>query len=110
MSRNTAVIGTLVIVSVALIAFGVFQLAAGPSTAPQAQSGPTPSIAEVKRISPQEINTRLRGANPPQVWEIRSAESYALQHIPGSRLVQMVDIPALAQGLDRKQTIITLCA
>lgn len=109
MSRNTAIIGVLVIASLSLIAFGVFQLAAGSSTAPQAQFGPTPSIAEVRRINPQEINARLRGANPPQVWEIRSAESYALQHIPGSQLVQMADIPALAQKLDRKQAIITLC-
>ena len=110
MRRNTALIGILVAASLAVIALGVLQLALGAGGAQQSAVGPTPSIAQVRRINVGDLHAKLQGANPPLVWDIRSAESYAQQHIPGARLVQMAEIPALAQTLDRKQAIVTLCA
>ena len=125
MSKNVLLVAILVIASVAAIAFGVLQLAptasAPAAVAPgtgataigggqQAASGPTPAIADVRRISVGELHGKLQGANPPVVWDFRSAESYAQQHIPGARLVQITEIPALAQGLDRNKAIVTLCA
>lgn len=110
MNRNTLIVGVLAVVSLALIAIGVLQLGAGQGGAAQAPAGPTPTIAQVKRITVQDLNTRLRNANPPLVWELRSIEAFAGGHVPGAQAVQLADIPALAQKLDRKKTIVTLCA
>jgi hypothetical protein len=120
MGKNALLVAILVIASVAAIAFGVLQLAptasAPAAVAPnvgggqQAASGPTPAIADVRRIGVGDLRTKLQGPNPPLVWDLRSAEAFAQQHIPGSRLVQITEIPTLAQGLDRKQAIITLCS
>jgi hypothetical protein len=125
MSKNALLVAILVIASVAAIAIGVLQLAptavAPASGAPvavapttsgsqQAALGPTPSIAEVRRISVGDLHGKLQGSNPPLVWDLRAAEGYVQQHIPGARFVQISEIPTLAQGLDRKQAIVTLCA
>jgi len=76
----------------------------------QVASGPTPAIENVRRISVGELHGKLKGPNPPLVWDLRSAEAYAQGHIPGARLVQFSELPTLSQGLDRKQAIVTLCA
>jgi hypothetical protein len=115
MSKNALLVAILVIASVAAIAIGVLQLAPTAVAPPtggsqQAALGPTPAIADVRRISVGDLHGKLQGSNPPLVWDIRSAESYAQQHIPGARLVQIAEIPTLAQGLDQKQAIVTLCA
>ena len=125
MSKNALLVVILVIASVVAIAIGILQLApaaVGPvaeapaAVAPasgggqQAVSGPTPAIADVRRISVGELHGKLQRPNPPLVWDIRSAEAYAQGHIPGAQLVQFSELPTLAQGLDRKQAIVTLCA
>ena len=125
MSKNALLIAILVIASVTAIAIGVLQLAptavapapgapvaVAPTTggSQQAAPGPTPSIADVRRISVGDLHGRLQGSNPPLVWDLRAAEAYAQQHSPGARLVQISEIPTLAQDLDRKQAIVTLCA
>jgi hypothetical protein len=120
MSKNVLLVAILVIASVAVITIGLLQLAptanAPSAVAPAtgggqpAASGPTPSIADVRRISVGELHGRLQRPNPPLVWDIRSAEAYAQGHIPGARLVQFSELPTLIQGLDRKQAIVTLCA
>jgi 3-mercaptopyruvate sulfurtransferase SseA len=115
MSNNALLVAILVVASVAAIAIGVLQLApaaVGPTTngSRQAAPGSTPSVADVRRISVSDLHANLQGPNPPLLWDLRSAESYAQQHIPGARLVQISEIPMLAQGMDRKQAIVTLCA
>jgi len=120
MSKNVLLVAILVIASVAAIAFGVLQLvptsSAPAAVAPasgggqQVASDPTPSIADVRRISVGELHGKLQRPNPPLVWDFRSAEAYAQGHIPGARLVQFSELPTLTQGLDRKQAIVTLCA
>jgi DNA-binding transcriptional regulator YdaS (Cro superfamily) len=110
MNRNTLIVGALALVSLALIAVGVSQLSQGQGGAAQAPAGPTPTIAQVKRISVQDLNIKLRGANPPLVWELRSVEAFAGGHLPGAQAVQLADIPMLAQKLDPKKSIVTLCA
>jgi len=120
MSKNALLVAILVIASVAAIAIGVLQLAptasAPAAVAPasdggqQAASGPPPSIADVRRISVGDLHGKLQRPNPPLVWDIRSAEAYEQQHIPGARLVQFSELPTLVQGLDRKQAVVTLCA
>jgi hypothetical protein len=110
MNRNTLIVGVLALVSLVLIAVGVSQLGQGQGGAGQAPAGPTPTLAQVKRISVQDLNIKLRGTNPPLVWELRSVEAFAGGHIPGAQAVQLTDIPTLAQKLDRKKSIVTLCA
>ena len=110
MNRNTLIIGALVLASLTLIALGVSQLSQGQGSAAQAPAGLTPTIAQVKRISVQDLHTKLRGANPPLVWEVRSVEAFAGGHLPGAQAVQLADIPILAQKLDPKKSIVTLCA
>jgi hypothetical protein len=110
MNRNILVVGALALVSLALIAVGVSQLGQGPGGAAQAPAGPTPTLAQVKRISVQDLHIKLRGANPPLVWELRSAEAFAGGHLPGSQAIQLADVPTLAQNLDRKKSIVILCA
>lgn len=97
----------LVALSVLLIAVGAVMLADGARREETARQA---SEAEVMRISVEELHARLQGTMPPLVWELRTPQSYAQQHVPGSRLVTLEEIDALAAGLDRKQAIVVLCA
>lgn len=107
----------LVAASVLLIVAGVLLIsqpappaAANPPALPTTQSFLTIGGDGVARISVQELHAQLGGANPPVVWEFRSASSYEATHLPGSRLVTLEEIPAAAEGLDKAQLIVTLCA
>jgi hypothetical protein len=68
-----------------------------------------PSAETVKRIAPAELQRRLGEEVSPLVWEIRSEAAYQKQHIPGSQLITMADVPLLAQSLDREQAIVINC-
>jgi hypothetical protein len=110
MSKNALVVVVLVILSAALIVVGARQLAPAAGGAQQAAAGPTPSIADVRRISVGDLHAKLQRPNPPLVWDLRAADIYAQQHIPGARLVPLTDVPTLAKNLDRNQAIVTLCS
>ncbi|GEM_PF-2139442 len=110
MQRNVWAAGILIVVSLVVIMIGVTQLNRPAGNEGQAPAGPTPTIAEVRRISATELHARLQGPNPPLVWEIRSLEAFLGGHVPGSRQVQFADIPMLAQRLDRNTSIVLLCA
>jgi hypothetical protein len=110
MNKNAVIVGALVVVSLAFIAFGVFQMTSSGGGAQPVSLGPTPTLAEVQRISVQDLSTAVHGANPPLIWDVRDAQSYAQQHIPGARFVQLADIPTLAQTLNRNQNIVTVCS
>ena len=88
-------------------------LAATPRSAAPAAVSPVaeraPAEEGVKRILPEELQRRLDGPNPPLVWELRSPDRYEKEHIPGSKLVKLPEVTALAEGLDRSQAIITNC-
>ena len=71
MKKNQVLVGVLLIASLALIIFGVAQLSSGAGVAQQPPPGPTPTIAQVTRITPQELNKKLKEPNPPQVWDLR---------------------------------------
>jgi hypothetical protein len=78
-------------------------------TVPAATAQPIPGVVVVKRITPADLQRRLGEPNPPLVWELRSPEAYNKQHIPGSKLVKLNEVTALAQNLDRSQAIVTNC-
>jgi hypothetical protein len=108
--------------SVLIIAVGIVMLmrpdttpatsAQPPAAAPTAlaASSAPASESEVARVSVEELQQQLDSDNPPLVWDVRGAESYSQQHIPGSRQVDLGDVEATAAGLDRNQPIVTLCA
>jgi len=111
----------LVAASVLLIVAGVLLIsqpdgpsapavAANPPAQPTTQSFLTLGGDGVARISTQDLHAQLAAANPPVVWEFRSAASYEAAHLPGSRLLTLEEIPAVAEGLDKAQFIVTLCA
>ncbi len=100
----------LIVLSVLLVGVGVvLLLQEEPLQPPAALTTPLPA-GEIARISVQDLHTRLQAARPPLVWEFRSAESYAQQHVPGSQWMSFDDIEAGVKGLDRTQPIVTLCA
>ena len=91
-------------------------LVAGPvAAAPTARSvvaataAPVVSTDQVKRITPAGLQKRLAESNPPLVWELRSPDRYEQGHIPGSQLVGVREVAALAEKLDRGQAIVTSC-
>jgi len=102
----------LLVASLALIGVGAIQLLQAREAASRAPSvaiaTPVPT-GDVRRISVQELDQALKRPNPPLVWEFRTAETYAQQHLPNSRLVQLTEIATLAKGLDRQQAIVALC-
>lgn len=110
MKWSVAAVAALTIISLALIGVGAAHLGASRRGAPPAPPGPTPTIEEVRRITPTELHAKLRGLKRPVVWDVRSAEAFAAGHIPGAQQVRLADIPARAQQLDRNQLIVTVCA
>lgn len=100
----------LIVLSILLVGAGLILLLQDkPLQPPAALTTPSPS-GEVARISVQDLHARLQGPNPPLVWEFRTAESFAQQHVPGSRLLSLDTLSVAAEGLDRTQAIVTLCA
>ena len=100
----------LVVFSAVVVGLGLIIVLRGTLLqTPAALTTPLPA-GQVARITVEDLNEQLRGARPPQVWDLRSAEAYAYQHIPGSQRVESGQVTALAQGIDRKQPIVTLCA
>ncbi len=99
----------LVAISLLLIAVGASQLL-NPQR-PAAPAEPLGIVAAdgVPRITVQDLHGRLQQPNPPLVWEFRTADTYAVEHLPGSRLVQLEQIAAFAQSLNKQQAIVTLC-
>jgi 3-mercaptopyruvate sulfurtransferase SseA len=81
---------------------------AGPAVA-TAAAQPASAQVEVKRITPAELQKRLAEPNPPLVWELRSPDRYEQGHIPGSQLIAVTEVAALAEKLDRSQAIVTSC-
>ena len=107
--RKPLLIGAIIL-GLLLIAAGVYWLAAPPSGAASSLSGvTTPHADGVARIRAAALNTLLQGDDPPLVWELRSAETYAAQHVPGSRLMTLDEIAGAAAALDKGEAIVTLC-
>lgn len=100
----------LIVAGVLLISQSAPPAAANVPVPPTTQSFLTIGGDGVARIGVQELHAQLAGANPPVVWEFRSASSYEASHLPGSRLVALEEIAAAAEGLDKDLTIVTLCA
>jgi len=100
----------LIVAGILLISQSAPPAAANPPVPPTTQSFLTLGGDGVARISVQDLHTQLAAANPPVVWEFRAASSYEAAHLPGSRLMTLEEIPAVAQGLDKAQSIVTLCA
>jgi 3-mercaptopyruvate sulfurtransferase SseA len=98
----------LVVLSVLLVFAGAILLLQRPLE--QAITATSTAAGEVRRITAEELRVQLATSSPPQVWDLRSAETYAQGHIPGSRLINLDEIPGAAAKLDKRQAIVALCA
>ena len=101
---------SLLVASLALIGIGVAQLVRLGQSPGSATTIVNSSPDGVARMEVSTLAERLRGGEPPLVWELRSAESFAESHIPGSVLVAYEQIEMLAVTLDHGRPIVTLCA
>lgn len=99
----------LVLLSLALVALGVV-LMLQERAEPTVATAPAGSTDAVLRVSVETLHGQLAAANPPLVWEFRSASSFAARHIPGSRVMSFGELPDAAANLDKRQAIVTLCA
>lgn len=101
---------TLVLLTLLLIAAGVvlaLQQQQAPADVAASLSADT---AGVSRITVAELERELQAPNPPLVWDIRTTTDFATGHIPSSRVMTFDGIPDAAAGLDKQQSIVTLCA
>ena len=65
MHKKQTLLILLVIASLTLIAVGAYQVLQGSNGQDQtATPGPTPSMAEVRRISVQDLHAKLQKSNP----------------------------------------------
>ena len=70
------------------------------------------SLESVPEVSPEEVHSRHRAADPPLLLDVREADEYSgpLGHLPGSMLVPLGELPERLAELDshRARSIITL--
>lgn len=88
---------------------GLERLPTLPATEVAAEPIATDAPSDVTLVSIKTLREALEGADPPLVWEFRSAERYAGEHVPGSQLVQYLQIEQLSKELDPAAPIVTLC-
>jgi hypothetical protein len=65
--------------------------------------------SEVKKISPKEVEERLRKGDI-QILDVRSEEEYKQGHIPNSINIPLSELENRLNELDRSKEIITVCA
>jgi rhodanese-related sulfurtransferase len=70
-------------------------------------------LSEVRQLSAQEVDARLRGTSPPVLLDVREEDEYGgeLGHIPGSTLIPLRDLPERARDLSdlKDREIIAIC-
>jgi glyoxylase-like metal-dependent hydrolase (beta-lactamase superfamily II)/rhodanese-related sulfurtransferase len=67
------------------------------------------AVERIELIDPETLATRLEGAEPPLVLDVRNASEYATEHIPGSRHIPYGDLAARLDEVPRERTIATIC-
>jgi rhodanese-related sulfurtransferase len=65
-----------------------------------------PSVPELSAV---EVAERLRGAEPPELIDVREPWEHAVAHIEGARLVPLNTIPAALPTLDPAREYVVLC-
>jgi hydroxyacylglutathione hydrolase len=66
-------------------------------------------VRRIELIDPDELARRLEGEDAPQVLDVRSADEYASEHIPGSLHIPYAELAARLEELPRDRPIATIC-
>ncbi|MGH2974791.1 MAG: MBL fold metallo-hydrolase [Solirubrobacterales bacterium] len=90
----------------AAVGLGVRGFLGGGMTAWRAEDRP---VARIEAIDLDELARRLKGANPPQVLDVRGAAEYETGHVPGSIHIPFAELSERLAELPREQPIATIC-
>jgi rhodanese-related sulfurtransferase len=64
---------------------------------------------DATRMTPAELQSKLRSDKPPIVIDIRSPEAFAKRHIPGARNIALEDLVAAARDLPPGSAAVVYC-
>ena len=67
------------------------------------------AVERIELIDPEELATRVNGAAPPVVLDVRNGSEYAGEHIPGSLHIPYGDLAGRLDELPRDRTIAAIC-
>lgn len=67
------------------------------------------AVSRIELIDPEELATRVEGAEPPLVLDVRNAAEYAGEHIPGSLHIPYGELAGRFDELPRERQIATIC-
>ena len=66
-------------------------------------------MAEVLEITPAQLESMLRGDDPPVVLDVREPWEIELSPVEGALLIPMRSLPQRLQELPRERTIAVVC-
>jgi len=104
------------IVAVALIGFVFYRVAQPKPAAPQSAATPATSTEDpdeaarraVQRIEPEQLLSEMKSGNVT-IIDVRDADAFAQQHIPGSRHVPLAQVETTAPYLPKSKPIVAYC-
>jgi hypothetical protein len=106
-STATPVLPTATSVATATQAATATLVARSPAT--QGKKVPT-SLAEVPRITPQELKSLLEGARYVIIVDTRSRDEFEESHIPGARQMLLSEVETRVRELPVGPKIVFYCA
>ncbi len=60
-------------------------------------------------LTPDEVLSRLEGADVPQIIDVRTRIEYSGRHIPGALLIPIDELAARVQELDPADELVIVC-
>ena len=68
-----------------------------------------PFPVDIPQLSSRELAARLASGMTPVILDVREPWEYDIAHLPGSRLVPLVDLQRAAPSLDKNDDYVILC-
>jgi 3-mercaptopyruvate sulfurtransferase SseA len=100
------------IVAVALIGFVIYRLvqkpAAAPAVASQNEDAEEQARRNVPRVEPEKLLADFQ-AGSVTIIDVRDAEGFAQQHIPGAKHVPLAQVESMAPYLPKTKPIVAYC-
>jgi molybdopterin/thiamine biosynthesis adenylyltransferase/rhodanese-related sulfurtransferase len=72
-------------------------------------SNPTSFSTPITQLSAPELAERLKGADAPTILDVREQWEYDIAHLPGSRLIPLVELQSTVGSLDKDGNYVLLC-
>ena len=66
-------------------------------------------MPQIPEITPREQKTRLEGAEPPLLLDVREPEELAIAQLPDALHIPMGDVPARLSELEPEREIVVVC-